>query len=106
MIDWKILFALFLALVWGVIWAVTLQVTRTGKVLVARLTWLAVVIGVGVDLLIITIVVQLDVVFLAACIIGVSAIPIITRSIRNELIDYHKLLQKARTNGQPQNKNT
>lgn len=39
------------ALVWGVLWAMTIQFSRLGKFLAHERTWITVVIGVGVDLL-------------------------------------------------------
>jgi hypothetical protein len=40
------------ALLWGILWAVTLQFSRLGKFLVQERTWISVVIGVGVDMVI------------------------------------------------------
>jgi hypothetical protein len=39
------------ALLWGIGWAVVLQFTRLGQFLVKERTWITVVVGVGVDLL-------------------------------------------------------
>lgn len=41
---------LVLAVIWGGIWAVTLQYVPLGRFLAARRTWLTVVVGVGGDL--------------------------------------------------------
>ena len=40
------------ALLWGILWACAIQFNRLGKFLVQERTWISVVIGVGVDLLI------------------------------------------------------
>ena len=39
------------ALLWGVLWACAIQFSRLGKFLATERTWIVVVIGVGVDLL-------------------------------------------------------
>lgn len=83
-------FALVLALIWGVVWALFLQ-TFPGRFVAARMTWLSVVIGVGVDLVILLLVVPVDTLMLVTAVIGLSAIPIIGRSILNEIKDQKDL---------------
>jgi hypothetical protein len=39
------------ALLWGVLWACAIQFSRLGKFLASERTWIVVVIGIGVDLL-------------------------------------------------------
>lgn len=51
-VDYPLIFRLFLAFIWGFGWAAYLQFTRNGKFLVQERTWLTVVVGIGVDLLI------------------------------------------------------
>lgn len=53
-------FAIVLALIWGVVFALFLQRTAWGRFLALRRTWIAVVLGVGVDLLIIISVIPFD----------------------------------------------
>ena len=48
-----IYFCYLLALFWGVLWAFFLQFTDLGQFLASRRTWITVVVGVGVDLLIV-----------------------------------------------------
>lgn len=68
------------ALLWGIGWALVLQFNRLGQFLAQERTWITVVVGVGIDLLI----------GLGAAwwhiwlIVGFSAIGIIARSLINE----------------------
>lgn len=87
----KYAFALFLALFWGLLWAAFLQFTTPGRYLVKRRTWITVVIGVGVDLLILLMVLPINTVATIALIIAVSAVPIIARSIINEYSDFRAI---------------
>lgn len=87
---------LVLGLVWGGIWAALLQCTRPGRFLAARRAWLAVVIGVGVDLLILLALVPLDTWLIICAVIGVSSVGIIVRSIRNELREQVELIEAVR----------
>lgn len=77
-------FALFLALIWGGIWAAFLQFVPLGRFLAQKRTWITVVIGVGVDLLIILMVVPWEYWKLFALVIAFSSIGIILRSLANE----------------------
>jgi len=79
------LLACILALLWGALWALFLQFTGIGRWLVVRRTWITVVVGVGVDLLILLAVVPFDAWLWVVLIITLSAIPIILRSLANEL---------------------
>ena len=40
------------ALLWGILWACAIQFNRLGRFLATERTWIAVVVGIGVDLLI------------------------------------------------------
>jgi hypothetical protein len=82
--------AFVLAIVWGVVWAVCLQ-SRRGRFLAARFTWLAVVIGVGVDLLIGLLVVSFEAWWPLGAIVGLSSIGMIGRSLLNEHEDQQML---------------
>jgi hypothetical protein len=81
---------LVLAAIWGAAYAVFLQ-TYPGRFLAARLTWLSVVIGVGVDAAIVALVFGLPLALLVTGIIGVSAGPIVLRSLINEMRDQRVL---------------
>jgi hypothetical protein len=79
----SILFGILLGLGWGIAYAVFLQFTALGRYIVARVTWLSVVIGVGVDLLIAGPLLGWNVVIILGAIIGASSIGIIARSLIN-----------------------
>src|SRR5512139_1035923 len=83
-------FGLVLAAVWGTGYALFLQ-RYPGRFLAARLTWLAVVIGIGVDLMIVCVAVDWSAALLVTGIMGFSAIPIIVRSLVNEMRDQQVL---------------
>lgn len=76
--------ALFLALVWGVLWALFIQWHGWGRWLALKRTWLSVVIGVGVDLVILLLVLEPHVWVSVAVVISASSIGIIVRSLYNE----------------------
>jgi len=78
--------AALLALFWGVFWALFLQFSPTGRWLALRRTWLTVVAGVGVDLLILLLVLPLDAWLTVAGVFALSGIGLIARSLWNE---YH-----------------
>lgn len=79
-VDSPLILRSFVALLWGVLYALFLQHVRLGQFWVERRTWLTVVIGVGVDLLI---AVNGDW-FTVSVVIAFSAVPIIIRSLNNE----------------------
>ena len=83
-------FGLVLAAVWGTAYALFLQ-RYPGRFLAARFTWLAVVIGVGVDLAIVCVAVDWRAALLVLGIVGLSAIPIVVRSLVNEMRDLRTL---------------
>lgn len=80
-------FVLLLALIWGAIWALFLQLTRPGRFLAFRRTWITVVVGVGVDLLLALVVVPFAHWWPTALLVVISGLPIIVRSLYNEQID-------------------
>ena len=75
--------ALVLAAVWGFAWAWLLN-TEPGLWLARRRTWITVVIGVGVDLLILPLVLGLMEWLFVAAIIAASSIGIVIRSWNHE----------------------
>jgi hypothetical protein len=79
-IDLLLLLRLCLAFFWGFAWAGYLQFTRHGQFLVLKRTWITVVIGVGVDLIIAYAADYWTVVL----VIGISSFGIIFRSLWNE----------------------
>lgn len=80
-------FALLLAAIWGVIWALILQFTKLGAFLATRRTWFSVVVGVGGDLLIALIITPFDIWWNIVLIVLLSSLGIIYRSLQNELSD-------------------
>jgi hypothetical protein len=87
------LFGYILAFVWGIGWAAILQYTEIGRFLARKRTWVTVVIGVGVDLLILLPLVGLEAWLQMGLVIGLSAVGIIGRSLMNE---YRELIEQVR----------
>jgi hypothetical protein len=82
---WPMIYlALFLALIWGGIWAAFLQFIPLGRFLAQKRTWITVVIGVGMDLLIALMIMPWEYWKLFALVIAYSSIGIILRSLANE----------------------
>lgn len=76
--------ALFFAAIWGGLWALFLQWHPWGRWLALKRTWLAVVIGVGVDLAILLLILDPQTWTSVAAVIAASSIGIIVRSLYNE----------------------
>ena len=76
--------AIFYALIWGVLWALFLQWHPWGQWLAVKRTWLAVVIGVGVDLVILLLVLEWSAWTAVAGVIAASSVGVIVRSLYNE----------------------
>lgn len=76
-------FGYILAVVWGGIWAAILQWTQIGRFLALRRTWLTVVIGVGVTLLIALPILGLVEWFKLLALFGLASLGIILRSVWN-----------------------
>jgi hypothetical protein len=72
---------ILLGLLWGLCWALFLEHVALGRFLVQQLTWLTVVIGVGVDLAILLIVLPPQQVALVALIVAASGVPVVVRSL-------------------------
>ena len=96
-----IIMACILAAVWGAIWAVILQYTAWGQFLAVRRTWLTVVIGFGVDLLILLAILPVTVWLQVGAIIAASSVGIIARSLANEWQDHSEQLEAARAHTDP-----
>jgi len=83
-------------LLWGILWAVFIQYHRMGRFLVTARTWIAVVVGVGVDLLL-----GIGAPWWALwLIVGLSSIGVITRSLLNEHAQTAPALNRYRTKWQ------
>lgn len=61
--------------------------TYPGRFLAARLTWLSVVVGIGVDMAIVAVFVSWPAAIAVMVVVGVSAVPIIIRSLINDMRD-------------------
>ena len=86
-----LLFSCILALIWGCVWAAFLQWSRLGRFLALRRTWITVVIGVGVDLIIMLLVVPVAIWLQVVVVIALSSVGIVARSIYNELTDEQEI---------------
>ena len=71
-----------------------LQRTYSGRFMAARLTWLTVVIGIGVDLAIALFIIPLDAWLRIAGVIAASSIAIIARSLLNDSSDHRALIER------------
>jgi len=92
-------FVAFLALIWGVLWAAFLQYFKFGRYLATRRTWITVVIGVGVDLLILLLVLPFQAWLNLSLVIALSSIGIIFRSVYNELCDNEEVMKEVGNGG-------
>ena len=85
--------ALVLGFIWGGILAGFLQFTPLGHFLYRKRTWLTVVMGVGVDLLIAWPVVERQSWWIFVGIIALSGVLIFARSLANEMGEWGELLE-------------
>ena len=83
----RIALTAILALIWGAIWALFLQMHPWGQWLAIKRTWLTVVIGVGVDMALLLLVLDIGTWSAVAAVIAASSIGIIARSLYNEHAD-------------------
>jgi hypothetical protein len=85
--------AVVLGVIWGCVWAAALQWTPMGRFLAQRRTWITVVVGVGVDLLIVGLVVDVATWLTLCGIFAASSVGIIGRSWWNEWDEHRRLLE-------------
>jgi hypothetical protein len=83
----RIVLTAILALIWGVIWALFLQMHPWGRWLAIKRTWLTVVIGIGIDLALLLLVLDIHTWSTVATIVAASSVGIIGRSLYNEHAD-------------------
>lgn len=83
----RIALTAILALIWGAIWALFLQLHPWGQWLAIKRTWLTVVIGVGVDMALLLLVLDIHTWTAVATVIAASSVGIIARSLYNEHAD-------------------
>lgn len=74
------------ASLWGIVWALCLQRTQWGRWLALHRTWITVVIGVGVNLILLFFVLPRKVWFVVSEVFALSSIGIILRSLINEYL--------------------
>ena len=79
--------AAILALLWGALWALFLQLHPWGRWLAVKRTWLTVVVGVGVDLALLLLILDAHTWATVVAIIAASSIGVIVRSLYNEHAD-------------------
>jgi hypothetical protein len=91
----EMLLAICLGAGWGLVWALCLQ-TVPGRFLASRFTWLAVAIGIFVDMFIALLVVPMETWIAVMGIIGASAVAIVCRSLFNELRDAQEMIRMQR----------
>ena len=91
MVYWAVFAA---ALVWGVAWALFLQRSALGRWMSARRTWITVVVGIGVDLLLAKIVMEWSEWVTVVAVIALSSVGIITRALWNEWSGSQAVLQR------------
>lgn len=99
--DTATIFGLALGIIWGTVWALFLQRTYAGRFMAARLTWLTVVIGIGVDLVIALFIIPLDAWLRIAGVIAASSIAIIARSLLNDSSDHRALIERKHGDQNP-----
>ena len=83
----RIALTAILALIWGAIWALFLQLHPWGQWLAIKRTWLTVVIGVGIDMALLLLVLDIRTWSAVAAVIAASSVGIIGRSLYNEHAD-------------------
>ena len=83
----RIALTAILALIWGAIWALFLQLHPWGQWLAIKRTWLTVVVGIGVDMALLLLVLDIHTWTAVATVIAASSVGIIVRSLYNEHAD-------------------
>jgi hypothetical protein len=92
-----IILAAILALVWGGIWAVVLQRTALGHYLARRRTWITVVVGVGVDIVIMRLALSWEELAVVFIVVAASSTGVIARSLVNEMAEDRGVLDAIST---------
>lgn len=92
----SVIWPYILALAWGIAWAIVLQWTGIGRFLAVRRTWITVVIGVGIDLLLALVVIPLQWWTRVGLIVVLSSLGIIARSLINEHHEEQEAIHAAK----------
>lgn len=82
--DWQLITAGLLAICWGIIWALFLQLHPKGRWMAQRRTYWTVIIGIGMDLILLLIIFPPQDVLLILWVVALSSIGLIARSLHNE----------------------
>lgn len=94
------LIAALLGVIWGGVWALFLQFVPLGRFWAMHRTWVTVVVGVGVDLVILALVLPLEQWLAVAIVVAASSTGILIRSGWNEYQAHQAALDAAdRTHG-------
>lgn len=88
------------AALWGIAWALFLQWTTLGRFLAIRRTWITVVIGVGVDLVLVLAIIPFTWWWRVLAVIVLSSLGIIARSLINEHHEEQEALSAAKAEAQ------
>lgn len=89
----RLAFVLSLALIWGILYAVMLQTTPIGQYLARQRTWITVVVGVGVTMLLTLLIVPWDVWWQVMAVIAASSLGVITRSLLREWREWREVME-------------
>ena len=95
-------FVLVLALAWGVMFALILHYVPIGRFMVRRYTWLTLVIGIGVDMFLISLMLPLAEWLVVVGIITASSMGMIGRSLAVDSDEMKTLLESLDTPDAPQ----
>ena len=85
-------FVLILALIWGIAFALFLHYVPIGRFIVVKYTWLAVVIGIGVDMALALVILPLPQWLIVVGIITASSFGLIGRSIAMDSEESDRLM--------------
>lgn len=93
--DGKLFAAGFVAFFWGLGWSWVLWDTAWGRFIRLRRTWLSVVVGVGVDLLLMGVVLGLREWLWVVGIVALSAVGIVGRCLEAEFEEHQEAMAEA-----------
>ncbi len=80
----------FLALIWGLLWALVLEYVPLGRFLAARRSWLAIVIGIAGDLLLLRPVLSLSSWVRVTAVLAASSVGMMCSGFRSERSLFHE----------------
>jgi hypothetical protein len=92
-------FLMAMGFIWGCFWAAFLQFTTVGRFLAARRTWITVVIGIGGDVVLLSLYISVELLAVVVGVIAMSAVGIVVRSIYNEWRDERAVMEMVDDGG-------